>query len=162
MSAIPMFIFNLTQNHIQKLQRQIDISTRATNPSLYDETGKVIKGSKGKFKYSKHCKYLKRKLRMLYAKKRDYTKCMHNQLANKIIEKADCIKIEDMDFKRLAKRSKKTERSDNPSIVNGKEVYKFKKKKRFGKSITDRSPGLFIKTLEEKANRYNVKFKKIP
>ena len=146
---------------IQKFQRQIDISTRAINPSLYDETGKVIKGSKGKFKYSKHCLYLKRKLRMLYAKKRDYTKCMHNQLANIIIKKADCIKIEDMDFKRLAKRSKNLERQDKPSVIDGKEVYKYKKKKRFGKSVNDRSPGLFIKTLEEKANRYNVKFEKI-
>ena len=146
---------------IQKLQRQIDISTRATNLNLYNSDGTIKKGSKGKFKFSKHCLYLKRKLRMLYAKKRDYTKCMHNQLANKIIEKADCIKIEKMDFNKLAKRSKNTERQDNPSAIDGKEVYKYKKKKRFGKSVSDRSPGLFVKTLEQKANRYNVKFEKI-
>ena len=86
---------------------------------------------------------------------------MHNFLSNRIIEKADCIKIEKMDFNRLAKRSKNTERQDNPSVINGKEVYKYKKKKRFGKSVNDRSPGLFVKTLKEKANRYNVKFEKI-
>ena len=146
---------------IQKLQRQIDISIRNTNPNLYNENGTVKKGSKGKFKFSKHCLYLKRKLRMLYTKKSDYTKCMHNQLANKIVEKADCIKIEKMNFNKLAKRSKRTERSEKPSIINDKEVYKYKKKKRFGKSISDRSPGLFITTLGQKANRYNVKFEKI-
>ena len=146
---------------IQKLQRQIDMSTRATNPDLYNEDGTVKKGSKGKFVYSKHCKYLKRRLRMLYNKKKEYTKCMHGNLTNRIIERADSIKIENMNFNNLAKRSKKTERSDNVSIINGKEVKKFKKKKRYGKSINDRSPGLFVTMLEQKANRYNVTFEKI-
>ena len=146
---------------IQKLQRQIDISTRATNPSLYNKDGTVKKGSKGKFVYSKHCKYLKRRLRMLYSKKKEYTKCIHGNLTNRIIEKSDSIKIEDMNWQSLAKRSKKTERNDKVSIINGKEVKKFKKKKRYGKSINDRSPGLFMTILEQKANRYNVTFEKI-
>ncbi len=146
---------------IQKLQRQINVSTRATNPKLYNEDGTVKKGSKGKFVYSKHCKYLKRRLRMLYSKKKEYTKCMHGNLTNRIIERADSIKIENMNFNDLAKRSKKTERSDKITNINGKEVKKFKKKKRYGKSINDRSPGLFMTILEQKANRYNVTFEKI-
>ncbi len=146
---------------IQKLQRQIDMSTRATNPDLYNKDGTVKKGSKGKFVYSKHCKYLKRRLRMLYKKKSDYIKCMHGNLTNRIIEKSDSIKIEDMNFNNLAKRSKKTERSDKVFIINGKEIKKFKKKKRYGKSINDRSPGLFVTMLEEKANRYGVTFEKV-
>ena len=35
-----------------------------------------------------------------------------------------------------------------------KKIFKFKRKKRFGKSINDRSPALIISTLERKANQY--------
>ncbi len=127
-----------------------------SNPSLYDEIGKVKKGSKSKFVKSKHYKYLDRKRRVLYRKKKTYTLCKHNESLNKIIKDSNVIKIEDMIFQRLAKRSKNLERQDKPSIINGKEVYKFKKKKRFGKSINDRSPGLYKKRLEEKCKQYEV------
>ena len=141
---------------INTIQKNIDKSLRMSNPSFYDETGKVIKGSKGKFKKSKHCKYLDRKRRVLYRKKKAHTLCKHNESLNKLIKDSKIIKIEDMDFQRLAKRSKNTERQDKPSIVNGKTVYKYKKKKRFGKSITDRSPGLYKKRLEQKCKQYEV------
>jgi hypothetical protein len=142
---------------IQRLQRLIDISTRATNPNLYKDDETVKKDSKGKFKYTKHCKYLKRKLRVLYRKKREYTLCLHNQMINHLIKQTKTFKVEDMDFKALAKRSKNTERSDKPSEINNKTVYKYKKKKRFGKSINDRSPGQFKKRLIEKCKQYNLK-----
>ena len=141
---------------INTIQRNIDKSLRAANPDLYNEDNTIKKNSKGKFKKSKYCKYLDRKRRVLYRKKKAYTLCKHNESLNKIIKDSNVIKIEDMDFKRLAKRSKNLEKQDKPSIINGKEVYKFKKKKRFGKSINDRSPGLYKKRLEEKCKQYEV------
>ena len=144
---------------INTIQRNIDKSLRAANPDLYNEDNTIKKNSKGKFKKSKYCKYLDRKRRVLYRKKKAYTLCKHNESLNKIIKDSNVIKIEDMDFKRLAKRSKNLEKQDKPSIINGKEVYKFKKKKRFGKSITDRSPGLYQKRLEEKCDQYEVDLK---
>ena len=57
-----------------------------------------------------------------------------------------------MNYQALAKRSKKTELN---------EYGKYKKKKRFGKSINDRSPGYFIKLLEDKCIRYDIEFNKI-
>ena len=146
---------------ISKLQKQIDKSIRTTNPNKFNDDGTIKKGSKGKFVYTKHCKYLKRKLRVLYRKKSAYTKCKHNELANMILNNTKKVNIEDMNFKALAKRSKSTERQEKISIVNGKEIHKYKKKKRFGKSINDRSPGLFIKLLEKKCSRYNIQFNKI-
>ena len=142
---------------INTMQKNIDKSLRAANPDLYNEDDTIKKNSKGKFKKSKHCKYLDRKRRVLYRKKKAYTLCRHNESLNKIIKDSNVIKIEDMDFKRLVKRSKNLERQDKPSVINGKEVYKFKKKKRFGKSITDRSPGLYQKRLEQKCKQYEVK-----
>ena len=141
---------------INTIQKNIDKSLRATNPDLYNEDDTIKKNSKGKFIKSKHCKYLDRKRRVLYRKKKAYTLCKHNESLNKLIKDSNIIKIEDMNFQRLAKRSKNLERQDKPSVVNNKEIYKFKKKKRFGKSITDRSPGLYKKRLEQKCKQYEV------
>ena len=146
---------------MQVLQKRIDKSLRDKNPQLFNEDGTVKKNSKGKFKKSKHCKQLNRKLRVLYRKKSAYTLCKHNEILNGLVKQSKIIKTEDMNFKSLAKRSKTTERSDTPTLINGKEVYKYKKKKRFGKSINDRSPGLFLKRLKEKCIQYNIKLELI-
>ena len=151
--------YNRQIAHLQKL---LDISIRSTNPSAYNADGTIKKGTK--LIYSKHAKYLKRKIRVLYRKKSNYTDCMHRNLANRIIRKCNSIKIETMDFKALAKRSKNLERSEKESNIidsNGNKVHKYKKRKRFGKSINDRSPGLFVKILNDKCNLYKVKFKEI-
>jgi hypothetical protein len=70
-----------------------------------------------------------------------------------------------MDYKRLAKRSKNLERSEKISIVktksSEKEIHKYKKRKRFGKSVSDRSPGLFVKILTDKCKLYEVELNKI-
>ena len=148
--------YNKKIAHLQKL---IDISVRSTNKDKINPDGTFKKGSK--LEYSKHAKYLKRKVRVLYRKKSDYTNCMHRQIINKIIQDSKIIKIESMDFNALAKRSKKLERSEDLSTVKTKtgekEVHKYKKRKRFGKSVNDRSPGLFIKILKDKCELYNIK-----
>ena len=153
--------YNKKIAHLQKL---LDISIRRTNPSAYNAEGKIKKGTK--LKYSKHAKYLKRKIRVLYRKKSNYTECKHRNLANRIIKNCNRLKIETMDYKALAKRSKNVERSDKLSTIKlkdgtEKEVYKYKKRKRFGKSINDRSPGLFIKILTKKCELYEVKIRNI-
>lgn len=152
--------YNRQIAHLQKL---LDISIRSTNPSAYNADGTVKKGIK--LIYSKHAKYLKRKIRVLYRKKSNYTECLHRNLANKIISNCNSIKIEDMDYKRLAKRSKNLERSENLSTIKTKsgekQIHKYKKRKRFGKSISDRSPGLFVKILTDKCNLYEVKLSTI-
>ena len=78
----------------------------------------------------------------------------------------DKVNIESMDFKALAKRTKNTEKSTKTISIKQKdgtikEINKYKRKKRYGKSINDRSPGLFIKLLEDKCQRYLIEFNKI-
>ena len=151
---------------ISKLQKQIDKSIRTTNPNKFNEDGTLKKGNKDRFFYTKHCKYLKRKLRVLYRKKKSYTKCTHLNLINELLNNTKSVNIEDMNYKALAKKSKNTEKQETKTKIKQKdgtvkEVQKYKKKKRFGKSINDRSPGLFIKLLETKCNKYNIEFNKI-
>lgn len=68
---------------------------------------------------------------------------------------------EPMDFKALAKKAKETSRQDKASVViksDGTEqtIYKYKRKKRFGKSISDRSPSLVISRLKQKCDQYGL------
>ena len=78
-----------------------------------------------------------------------------------MIKDASVFINEPMDFKALAKRAKETSRQDKASVViksDGTEqtIYKYKRKKRFGKSITDRSPSLVISRLKQKCNQYGL------
>jgi hypothetical protein len=69
---------------------------------------------------------------------------------------------EPMNYRTLAKRSKgEAELSNKESTIKTKtsetkKVRKFKKKKRFGKSILRHAPGLFNKILCQKAARYGI------
>lgn len=72
-----------------------------------------------------------------------------------------------MDFKALAKRAKKQrERSEKLSIINDKHgnkksVYKYKKKKRFGKSITNKAPSSLISIIDRKLSYIGKNIEKI-
>ncbi|CAL7871100.1 hypothetical protein FUSNEC_GEN_300_03045 [Fusobacterium necrophorum subsp. funduliforme] len=66
----------------------------------------------------------------------------HNILANSILEIGTIVKVENMSFKGLQKRSKKNEISEKTG--------KFKKKKRFGKSLSNRAPALLIEIIDRK------------
>ena len=62
-----------------------------------------------------------------------------------------------MNFKALQKKSKKTERQDEATAVKQKDgslkmVRKYKRKKRYGHSIKNRSPGLMQADLKTKAS----------
>jgi hypothetical protein len=73
-------------------------------------------------------------------------------LAHVILGLGDEIFVEDMDFRALAKRAKKTER-------NAKD--KFTRKKRFGKSILRKSPGLPLRINDQKLQYQGNKLQKV-
>lgn len=148
---------------IASLQRKIDKSTKKMNPGRYNDDGTAKKKSKDlpAWKFSKTCLRNKAKVKELYRKKTECTKCRHENLLNRMIKDASAFINEPMDFKALAKRAKETSRQDKASVViksDGTEqtIYKYKRKKRFGKSITDRSPNLVISRLKQKCNQYGL------
>lgn len=102
---------------------------------------------------------LRRRLKALYRKKAAYIRCLHNNLANRIIRHGIDILAEKMNYKALQKRSKKTERQEKTSTVKKKdgttlEIKKYKKKKRYGSSLNNRAPSSFLSILERKCNQY--------
>ena len=153
---------------IAKLQKKIDRSLRAMNPEFYNEDGTIKKG-KHKWKYSRNCLRLKRRLKSLYRKKSAYIKCEHNNRANRVIQDASVFITEDMNYKALAKKStKQAERSDKETVITQKDgtektvqkfnkmgfAHRFKKKKRFGKSMNDRAPALQLSIIQKKMAQY--------
>lgn len=141
---------------IQELNIRIDRSLRLHNPNKYHSDGTYKKDNHEKWIRTKQCMKWYRERKALYRKKSEYTRHTHNEICNILIQTAGHFIVEDMDFKALAKRTKKTKRQEPVSMINGKPVRKYKRKKRFGSSVTNRSPGLLLVLLEQKCKQYGL------
>ena len=146
---------------IAKLLRKLDRSLRATNPSKFNSDGTINKYNKEKLVKSNSYKKLLRKLQTLYRKKSAYIKQSHEILCNKLIKVSNNFIVEHMSFSGLVKKAKTTKRQSKPSIVNGKTVFKYKKKRRFGTSINNRAPSLFLTILKQKCDQYDLYYHEI-
>lgn len=138
------------ENQKRRLLRKMDRSRRATNPNNFNEDGTVKKQGSRKVVWIKSNHYLncQKQLRTLYRKQAAMRKYQHECLANEIIKLGDKFYVEEMNFKALQKKSKKTEVSEKTG--------KFKKKKRFGKSIANRAPAMLLDTINRKLSYYGV------
>ena len=142
------------ENQKRRLLRKMDRSRRATNPDNYNKDGTVKKQGGKRMVWNKSNHYLKyqNQLKELYHKQADVRKYQHECLANKIISLGDTIYVEKMDFSGLAKRSTKTGKNDKG---------KFKRKKRFGKSIGNRAPAMLLSIIDRKLSYYGKNLIKI-
>ena len=150
---------------ILKIQRSLERKLRLNNPENYNKDGTIKKGSK--FKRSNNYKKELLKLKNLYRKRTIYVKEEHNKLTNFIIQNSDTIIKETLNFKALQKRSTKpTEKQDKKSIIkdkkgNIKEIYKFKRKKRYGKSLNNHSPGYLDAQILKRADELGIDIIKV-
>lgn len=138
----------------RRLLRKMDRSQRVTNPNNYNEDGTIKKQGNKKVVWHKSNHYIKyqNQLRELYRKQADVRKYQHECLANQIISLGDTIYVEKMNFSGLAKRSTKTEKNDKG---------RFKRKKRFGKSIANRAPSMLLSIIGRKLSYYGKRLIKI-
>lgn len=130
-------------NEKRRLLRYMDRSKRATNPNNFNQDGTIKKGVKLIWRYSNKYIKAKNKLKDLYRKQSDIRKQDHNIMANEILKQGDTIKVETMNFKGLQKRAKNTTVDKNGKI---------NKKKRFGKSLANKAPSMFIAILKNKVS----------
>jgi hypothetical protein len=138
----------------RRLLREMDRSRRATNPDNFNKDGTIKKQCNKKMVWNKSNHYVKyqNQLKELYRKQADVRKYQHECLANEIISLGDTIYVEKMNFQGLAKRSTKTEKNDKG---------KFKRKKRFGKSIANRAPAMLLGIIDRKLSYYGKNLIKI-
>lgn len=140
----------VNKNHIKKceLQRKLDRSRRYTNPDNFNPDGTVKRGTKGhklKWNKSKHYIEIAGKIRELERKNADIRKYQHTCLANDILAMGNQIYIEPMNYKGLQKRAKETQVDEKG---------RYKKKKRFGKSLANKAPAMFVTILKTKAEQH--------
>jgi hypothetical protein len=123
------------------LQRKLDRQRRSNNPNNFNSDDTIKRGIK--LEWIKSNKYIKtqNKLRELQRKQADIRKQSHERLSNYIISLGDRILVETMQFQGLQKRTKNTTINKNG---------KYNKKKRFGKSLGNKSPAKLIEIISRK------------
>ena len=131
------------ENQKQKLLRKMDRSRRATNPDNYNEDETIKKQGNKKIIWNKSNHYIKyqNELKELYRKQADIRKYQHECLANYIVSLGNKVYVEKMNFSGLGKRAKNTEKNDKG---------KFKRKKRFGKSLANKAPSMLLTIIGRK------------
>ena len=142
------------ENQKRRLLKKMDRSRRAINPNKYNKDGTIKKQENKKVVWIKSNHYIKyqNQLKELYRKQSAIRKYQHECLANQIISLGDNFYVEDMNFSRLQRRSTKTEKN---------EIDKFKRKKRFSKSIANRAPAMLLSIIDRKLSYYGKKLVKI-
>ena len=148
------------EKEIRHLQKLVTNSMKIHNPNNYNQDGTTKRG-KHDWIVTKTCKKLKRRIRILYRKQTAYVQDSHNRLINDIIKETAILILEPMNIRSLQKKVKKTERSDKLSDIKQKDgsvkqVHKYKKKKRFGHSVKNRSPGYLQSNLKKRCEQYDI------
>lgn len=138
-------------SEIRILQRKLDRQRRANNPDNFNEDGTVKAGKKTWIK-SNQMIITQNKLRDLQRKRAARVKQSHCALANEIIKLGNNVIVEDMNWSALSKRAQKTEKNEKG---------KFKKKKRFGKSVSNHAPSLLISIINQKLGYIGKKVEKV-
>ena len=122
----------------------------SANPDNFNEDGTIKKQGNKKVVWNKSNHYIKyqNKLKELYRKQADVRKYQHECLSNYIVSLGNNIYVEHMNFSGLQKRSAKTEISEKTG--------KFKKKKRFGKSLANRAPAMLMTIIDRKLKYFDT------
>ena len=137
---------------IRILQRSLDRKRKMANPDNYDENGKVKKKRK-EWKLSKNYFKELNRLKEIYRKKRVKDNQYKNLLVKFILSQGDTVKIEKTSVNSWKSKSKKTVINK----TNGKNI----SKKRFGKSVNNNAPGIFLRKIEEKLSYFGKELIKI-
>ena len=142
------------ENQKRILLRKLDRSRRCGNPNNYNSDGTIKKQGNKKVIWIKSNNYKKiqNRLKELYRKQADVRKLQHEILSNYIISLGDNIYVETMNYAGLQKRAKKTEKDDKG---------KYKKKKRFGKSLANKAPSMLLSIIDRKLHYYGKQLIKI-
>jgi len=132
------------------LQRKLDRSRRATNPDCFDKKGRAIKKM-----HTKSKRYLKtqKKLRNLHRVLTENKKYAHREDINILRSLGDVFITEPSNYKALQKRAKE--------VTINEKTGKFNCRKRYGKSILNRSPGYFIQQLKYRFELSGGTFKEV-
>ncbi|WP_059106223.1 hypothetical protein [Shouchella shacheensis] len=135
------------------LQRKLDRQRRANNPDKYNDDGTIKRDNGRSWVFSKNYKKTRDQLQEIQRKIAEKRRQDHNKLANSILSLGDECYVETMNYKGLQARGKKTTINENTGRMN--------RKKRFGKSLANKAPSLFLTILDNKLEYDSKKVKKV-
>ena len=149
-----------------RILRKMDRSRRAMNPENYNDDGTIRKGKKT-WKKSNRYKKLQSQYRNICRIAAENRHFAINEEINHMRGLGNVFITEPKNAKKLQKRSKNTERQDKPSVIQNPDgteqlVYKYKRKKRYGKSIKNRCPGYFQTQVKAKFERTGGVYIEVP
>ncbi len=144
-------------NSIEKqkriLLRKLDRQRRANNLNKYNDDGTIKRENKDKWKHSKRYLKTKNTLSDVQRKISDIRKQSHNKLANYILGLGNKVYVETMNYKGLQARTKE--------ISFNKKTGKINSKKRFGRSLANKAPSMFLTILNNKLKWHDEQLLKI-
>lgn len=141
------------QTEIARLGRKIDRSRRANNPHNFNEDGTIKRGVRLVWNDSKRYKALRREMAELQRRQAAIRKQQHIDRANALLKEGDTFIVENNQISGWTRKAKETK-------VNEK-TGKIQKKKRFGKSVANHAPAMFVTVLENKVNSLGGKVVKV-
>ena len=163
---------NIAENERKEklILRKLDRSRRSMNPQNYNNDGTIKKNTKSfKKKWIKSKRYLKleRKHKELCRINAVNRHLAINEEVNLIRSLGNILVTEPKNAKKLQRKIKETKRQEKINIVkdskgNEKQIHKYKKKKRFGKSIKNRCPGYFQEKIKQKFINTNGSYIEVP
>ncbi len=112
-----------------------------------------IQSNREKWIQSENYKKTRKELAEMSRKVADKRRIAHNILANHILSLGLDVRVETMNFKGLQAKAKKTEVSEKTG--------RFKRKKRFGKSLANRAPSMLLTMIDNKLKYFGLKLKRI-
>ncbi len=131
------------QEEITRLSRKIDRSRRANNPQNFNEDGTIKRGVRLVWNDSNRYKALRREMAELQRRQAAIRKQQHIDRANALLKEGDTFIVENNQISGWTRRAKETKVNENTG--------KIQKKKRFGKSVANHAPAMFVTILENKA-----------
>ena len=130
------------QEEITRLARKIDRSRRANNPQNFNEDGTIKRGVRLVWNDSKRYKALRREMVELQRRQATIRKQQHIDRANELLKEGNKFIVENNHISGWTRKAKETK-------VNEK-TGRIQKKKRFGKSVANHAPAMFVTILENK------------
>lgn len=143
------------EHQLYLINRKLDRSRRANNPQNYNPDGTIKRGVRLVWKKDKDVKRyasLKQQRKELFRKQAETRKQQHLEMANAMLSQGDSFIVENNPIDAWVRRAKETKKTKTGKI---------RCKKRYGKSVANHAPAMFVSILKNKVQSLGGEFREV-
>jgi len=143
------------EHKLYLINRKLDRSRRANNPDNYNPDGTIKRGVRLVWKKDKDVKRyasLKQQRKELFRKQAEIRKQQHLEMANAMLSQGDTFIVENNPIDAWVRRAKETKKT---------KTGKNRCKKRYGKSVANHAPAMFVSILKNKVLSLGGEFREV-